>query len=322
VIVRDLCFLRQNKFCYVKNNLYVCRIKLITNTSTKMLEDLKKLAIEAHEGTSFDPERRGEHLIIECEANLRLDLLEIEDATAEQKEAYTKKFRSLLTAWLHSKSRCISTMITGPANFPVRRAMKFNDWEQKKYQVFKDWRTRAKKAIIKSTFPESNPLEELRRDLLDRVKTQEFYKTVNAAYRAYNKNSHNLDKFNLQNETKQMIISWTPKYSYETAPIEGWKMTNNLANIKRIEKRILELEKKEEVKSNCQQEFYFDQGAVILNFSIDRVQIKHDKKPDKAVIDLLKHAGFHWSPSNMVWQRQMTDEAKRRAQQITGVQIF
>jgi hypothetical protein len=68
-------------------------------------------------------------------------------------------------------------------------------------------------------------------------------------------------------------------------------------------------------------EIPFTGGIIVVDYSIDRVQIKHDTKPEKAIIDNLKHSGFRWSPSNTAWQRQITPAALYSVQKVTGINI-
>ena len=63
------------------------------------------------------------------------------------------------------------------------------------------------------------------------------------------------------------------------------------------------------VNEHQNKEFAFDGGMVIYNYEIDRIQIKHDSKPEQIIIDTLKSRGFRWSPHYKVWQRQLTDNA-------------
>jgi hypothetical protein len=69
------------------------------------------------------------------------------------------------------------------------------------------------------------------------------------------------------------------------------------------------LEQKEAAKSKENKEHSFDWGQIVYNYELDRLQVKHNTKPEMAMIDSLKHAGFHWSPSQGVWQRQLTNNA-------------
>ena len=273
------------------------------------LDNFKQAAIWAHNGTSFSPEKRGENLINEFEQILSNDLIKIKSATQEQKDKYVEKFKSLFSAWLGAKQRCISTMITGPANFPVRRAEKANRSEQNKYELFTYWRQKAIKAIIKSTLPESNPLEEAKQNLSERVKTQEVYKLINKAYKAFLKDPESLNVSDLPDWAKKIIKNFDPLVQWYKTPIAPFQLTNNLANIKRLELRVKELEQREVLKDKENKEHSFDWGQIIYNYELDRLQIKHNEKPEKAMIDSLKHAGFHWSPSQAVWQRQLTNNA-------------
>src|SRR5688572_29585551 len=99
------------------------------------------LAIAAFSGTSFTPEKRAESARSEYAQTLQADYelfaqhadkggtLDMLAAEFEQYRAgYAKHYR----AWLSSRSRCMSAMITGPSNFPVRRMEKRNNIEHKR----------------------------------------------------------------------------------------------------------------------------------------------------------------------------------------------
>ena len=53
-----------------------------------------------------------------------------------------------------------------------------------------------------------------------------------------------------------------------------------------------------------------------MNYEADRIQIKHDTKPNQDVITLMKKNAFKWSPSNQVWQRQITRNAIYATKQL------
>ena len=289
------------------------------------LEDLKARAIQAHYGTSFSPEVRGENLIREFTEVLLDDLKQIETASDEQKEAYISKFKALLSAWIGAKSNCISTMITGPARFPVRRAEKANRSEQNKYELFTYWRSKAKKAILKSMEPEKTYLSEIdryKKDLAGRQKLQEIMKASNAIIRKAKGATctAELEAAGLSHDSAIKIQ--LPDYAGRIG-FAQFNLTNNLANIHRIEGRIKEMEAKGQ-KATTQpegKEIPFEGGRVVLDYSIDRVQIQHDKRPEYSVISLLKGAGFHWSPRNGCWMRQISPAAIWKAEQITGIKI-
>ncbi len=275
------------------------------------LSDFKQRAIQAHYGTSFSPEKRGENLITEYTEALQGDLKEIETASDEQKEAYVLKFRSLLSSWVGAKGNCISTMITGPANFPVRRAEKANRSEENKYQLFSYWRGKAKKAILKSLQPEKTyetEIDRYKKDLAGRIQMQELCKTCNAIIRKAKGADCTAELEAAGLSHNNAIKIQLPDYCGRIG-FASYVTTNNLANIHRIEGRIKELEAKEQKATKENEVIKIQGGQIVVDYSIDRIQIQHDSKPDRAVIDSLKHAGFHWSPSNGCWMRQITGNA-------------
>ena len=116
-----------------------------------LLQNFKEKAISAHRWTSFSPERRGETMVSEYSAQLAKDLEELkaQNTDSETLTAYEQRYKSLFSAWLNAKSNCISSMITGPARFPIHKAEKANRSEENHYNIFQQWREKAKKAIIK-----------------------------------------------------------------------------------------------------------------------------------------------------------------------------
>ena len=55
---------------------------------------------------------------------------------------------------------------------------------------------------------------------------------------------------------------------------------------------------------------------VVENFDMDRLQIVFDGKPGEEERATLKGSGFKWAPSQMAWQRQLTNNARYAAQRI------
>ena len=90
----------------------------------------------------------------------------------------------------------------------------------------------------------------------------------------------------------------------------AWMLSNNRAEIRRLKKRLEELEQQEEFEG-----WKFEGGEVIINREINRLQIKLDAKPDDT--SKYKIYGFRWSPREKAWQRQLTANAVRAARQIT-----
>ncbi|RYD01506.1 hypothetical protein N752_29845 [Desulforamulus aquiferis] len=81
----------------------------------------------------------------------------------------------------------------------------------------------------------------------------------------------------------------------QMAPFQGWTLSNNNANIKRVRKRISELEKRNE--ATLPEGWSFEGGRVVMNIEENRVQIIFDGKPNEAMRTELKSRGFRWAPS-------------------------
>jgi len=82
--------------------------------------------------------------------------------------------------------------------------------------------------------------------------------------------------------------------------------------LKKIEKQ-KEMQNRKQIEND---EIEFKNGKIIKNFNINRLQLSFNEKPSPELINQLKHNGFHWSPSNKVWQRQLTDNAIRATNKL------
>ena len=86
----------------------------------------------------------------------------------------------------------------------------------------------------------------------------------------------------------------------------GFSLTNNNANIKRVEQRIAAI-KKQEVTNAVDK---MVNGVRILeNREANRLQLFFDGKPAAAVITQLKQHGFRWCRSEVAWQRHISNNA-------------
>ncbi|MDX1240392.1 hypothetical protein GOL95_10055 [Sinorhizobium medicae] len=118
-----------------------------------------ELAIRAHSGTSHTPDIRGRSEIkdyIAAVEGFACDVLAVASTEDQVSEAIEQieKFRSayvprLQATWV-SRSRIMSAMIAGPANFPVRRMEKAWASYEKKARELSSWRDRALKAAKKA----------------------------------------------------------------------------------------------------------------------------------------------------------------------------
>jgi len=276
-----------------------------------ILAHLEGQAIRAHYWTSFDPEKRGQQLIKDYNEQLTEDIKELEAAGIDPEtiDSYKKRYESLFTSWLSAKSRTFSAMITGSAKFPTRRHEKANRSEENHYTVFQEWRQRAKRAIIRKAQPVktyTSELERYRAELAGMQRNHELMKEGNKRIKAANKSGENItqyltDTFNIPAHMIEHTMRW------------GFGLTNNNANMKRVEDMIKTLEQKEAMKdTNPITRYSFDGGEFVVNYEVDRIQIFFDTRPTRDELTAWKAKGlnsYNWSPTTNAWQRKITPNA-------------
>ena len=223
--------------------------------NTLLLQGFKEKAIRAHSWTSFSPEKRGETMVNQYSAQLAEDLAELKakDIDSETLLSYEQRYKTLFSAWLNAKSNCISSMITGPARFPIYKAEKANRSEEKHYTIFQQWREKAKKAIVRKTQPEktyNSEIEKYKQELEAMRKNHDLMKAGNIAIKKAHKEKTDISQYLIETfGIKPHMIDWTMKF--------GFGLQNNNANMKRIELRIKELEAKSKTdKMNQKKNFY------------------------------------------------------------------
>ncbi len=126
---------------------------------------------------------------------------------------------------------------------------------------------------------------------LDKIQTVDNNKTI------YNDDPNAIKKLKekleyLENERK--LIKADPEHS-------TWQLQNIGARIRETKKRIMRLEKLEEIQFD---DIEFSGGKIIRNKEINRIQILFDNKPDESIRAELKRKGFHWSSREGAWQRE------------------
>lgn len=279
-------------------------------------------ARRAYVGISFSPEKRAEQ-----EQNDYIAIMQnfidkftplavneeqqkyLEERFIKYKEGVLKHFNIILNA----KSRVISPMITGPANFPVRQNQKRMASEMKRHDEFAEFREKfwkyTKKGLSVLKTNEQKNDEEFNRlkkeiDVYDKFKWSfsSFYGKIERSFKNYPESAIKALKY-LQ--TKYKI----PKNAKILRLLE-----------KPIEEHIKEQEEsKKEIENKGVQEVS-RQGniAILYNYEIDRVQINFldNEKPSEEIRKLLKGNGFKWSPKNGVWQRQLTQNGKWASERV------
>lgn len=274
------------------------------------------LAQSAYAGVSFSPAKRGEQSREDYAATLAADyadllaLAEREQTTsllvdefARYRAGYAKRYR----AYLASNARCISWMITGPANFPTARNEKRNNIAHKRLTEFLEFRERALKAMRRTLCPSAAPImagdadavERLAAKLAEAEQDHANMKLVNAAHKAFLKDPASLDTSALPDKWRAVVRAYKPVYSWEPHPIAPYQLTNSNANIRRMRERLEALQAAKQAPAGEVQ------GTLARVEDVpaeNRVRLFFPGKPDDATRARLKAGGFRWSPTLGCWQ--------------------
>ena len=141
--------------------------------------------------------------------------------------------------------------------------------------------------------------------------SQEKMKAVNAYYR---KNETLKDcPYLTAEEIESVTENMRRLYPIHDKPYPSYYLTNNSAEIRRLEKRLEELSRDKETGFVG---WIFEGGEAVANEEACRLQLFFDEKPSEEQRMALKRSGFVWSPTNEAWQRQLNGNAIRAANYI------
>lgn len=281
------------------------------------------LAVRAHYHTSHFPELRG-YLHFESFDAMAAKVarhLTNDENRVQAFNTFLDKLTSLYTEYLHKLSNCMSSMITGPSNFPTRKAERANAAEKRAREALdalvNNWTKKATSNVISSD--DNDALAKLQAKLQGLKEYQESMKLINKAYKAFKKNPEALSKFDLNDKQIEIIKTFKPAYSFEKAPCQPYTLSTNLANIKRIEQRIKALEIRDaREEANQEKEVTTVEGVVRVSHEDNRVKLFFNGKPSASTRSILKSNGFRFAPSTKAWQRQLTTNGIRSCEYVLG----
>lgn len=247
---------------------------------------------------------------------------EYAEAIDELLDRYARK----LAEWMNTESRigmlCPSILIAGGDAVSAKRKAKQNarmDAHMKKraeIDKLLDKICKIGTGGIKAG--DASVLVKLESKLADLKEAQKIMKDVNAFYRK-NKTLEGCDLLT-EEQIEKLKASMSSSWRTSPAPFPSYRLQNNSAEIRRIEKRIESIEAIKEEGDKESEVDGVDGLRVVENTDIMRVQLFFPDKPDADVRDILKAEGFCWAPSQGAWQRQLTENgrfaAKRAIEQI------
>lgn len=227
-------------------------------------------------------------------------------------ERYSKKMAEYYNKESSIGMMCPSILISGGGNFPVRKKEKqVAAWERNHqfYEYVQGILTKIEnilygREIIKSD--DERAIEKLEEKLEDMKNLQEQMKAANKAIRLKDTEAGN-DLLREMGYSEEAITELRKPDFCGRVGYPDYELSNNNANIHRVEERLKSLKAAKERGSSEQEYKTF---KVVENTEAMRYQIIFDGKPEADVRTLLKSNGFKWAPSQGAWQRQITANGK------------
>jgi hypothetical protein len=305
------------------------RAQLASNFANRTMRDLDARASREIEGAADLIEQTVERV----EKALAKEKLE---AFAEDNEPLVAKLIQMWAAYQHAGSRTASWAVTGPSNFPVRRMQKRMDTEHRRWQELDEACKLAPERAVKRARQAQKlalgPSGVVDAELQDLKRRLEVREHAQAQMKAFNQimRREKLSRFEDGAAMAALITErgfpmteavcsrlLVPPYEHGPIGFAGYQLSNNNAEIKRLQQRIEEVERKaERVEEGEAAERVVNGVRVVEDALDDRLRLLFDGKPAPAVISLLKSRGFRWSPRNSAWQRQLTANARHAAEAV------
>lgn len=290
-------------------------------------EDLYKIAVDAFYATSHSPEERGLQYIRDYEAEVNADM---EQMPEFMREDYYDKYRSKIIDLFHRHSRIMSAAITGPARFPTERNRRANDSYDNAVKEFLEWRKKQLKraeALKEALKPqEQRDEEELKRIKKDIVRSAEtIFQIDTGNAKGYDRTcfvtnlAGRLETLsrNIAPEQFAKVMDFVKELGEKFKANGGKPIFTARHKVWTFAQKAAERKAKEQARSEMEDvTIEFEGGEIVKCYAEDRLQIFHDIKPDRSVIDFLKSNGFRWSPSNGCWQRLLNDNSYYAAARI------
>ena len=233
-------------------------------------------------------------------------------------ERYSKKMAEYYNKDSSIGMMCPSVLISGGSNFPVRKKEKQVAAWDKNHQfdtqvqgiLTKIENILYGREIIKSD--DERAIEKLEEKLEDMKNLQEQMKAANKAIRLKDTEAGD-DLLREMGYSEESITELRKPDFCGRVGYPDYELSNNNANIHRVEERLKSLKAAKDRGSSEQEYKTF---KVVENTEAMRYQIIFDGKPDADVRNLLKSNGFKWAPSQGAWQRQLTNNARYALKQV------
>lgn len=293
------------------------------------------LAVNAYHGVSMSPERRGANAQAEYAQSMAQDYetMRIQavrggtiDLLPDVFARYRGRQAGAYRAYLASSSRCVSSFIAGPSNFPSARMNKRSDIAHRRLTEYLDGGKMALQAAIRTLRPDLRAIMAGDADAIDRLtielanaeRAHEQMKEANKAIRANAEagESHQVAALMELGFNEQTAVKLLHPMRPYCKGFEGFTLTNSSANIRRLKGR---LEQITAAKARPVETVECSNGVTLEDDApANRVRLFFPGKPDEAIRTELKSNGFRWAPSIGAWQAYRNHHTLTTAKRMAG----
>lgn len=304
--------------------------------------------------SSFDPERSAR---VNTNAYQSIYNKYVADVPADKVEAFDNFFNKKLDEIVSLRSRTASAAVTGNGGISARKAERLNaanDRYMEKSANFEseisDFVNKLKRSARRAEFVQMSNEERSDERFNELKKVVDSIATSQENYKKYKKEpslmphedyEFYLKHYNVKN--KNEAIAWAlnsiqynvglDKAGLYDKIYREYRNGNNLTvnrildyikglNVFTDKHKIWKLYKAVENKPDFETSLFdkknYEGAEIIENRELDRVQIKFSGIPSEDCRTDLKRNGFRWSPFYKVWQRKLTPQAVRVANEIVA----
>jgi thiaminase len=299
-----------------------------------------RTALEAHRQTSWTPEARAySHLVSYCGYMEQISDEFKQWLTDENRaamiadlETYRAQYVKLYQTWLHSHSNIVSQGITGAGGWTPRmlrsqekkhryernHAERLEAFDRKRLNVLRgryNPRLIAKQPIRSS---DADAIERLSEKIAAAQELQDVMKECNKIMRRYVPKLRLSDNPLTEEKRTELLSELKAFTGYADSTVhklltqnymgkigfESWELSNNNANIRRMQKRIVEIERIQAKPASSDER---PDGLTIERAPAEnRLRLYFPGKPSEATRAALKQNGFRWARSIGAWSAYMS----------------
>lgn len=289
---------------------------MTTYTASQFLSDIPMgLAVQAHSGTSHSPEQRAESLrkaYAEGMATFFNAVLRLAgEAKREEALADLERFRQgyvdRYLGVLRRRSRVMSAMITGPANFPTRRNEKAAGSYESATEELADYSDRVQRKIVARysgreavRTGSADAVAQLAEKLAKMEARHAFMKAVNKVIKGKGEQEEKVAALlELDDDLTEAaaIKLLTEKDCYGNVGFASFELTNSNARIKAAKEQ---LEKAQKLATQVTTETMIGGVRIVNNVEDDRLEVYFPTRTSKELYAELKGHGFRYTPSKSV----------------------